>query len=73
MLKFLKSRPNFKVRRSKILISIERSCHEEYKYERPITYHLKDMANVKAFKDYIKLQGQGQEIKSFGTYRKTLS
>jgi hypothetical protein len=43
--KFLKSGSNFKVkvRRSKIVITIERSCHKKH------TYHSKDMANVKSF------------------------
>jgi hypothetical protein len=51
MLKFLKCSSNFKVkvRRSNILVPIERSCHKEYTYEIPITYHSKDMANVKVF------------------------
>ena len=35
MLKFFKSRSNFKVKvtRSKIMVQLERSCHKEYKYE----------------------------------------
>jgi hypothetical protein len=49
MLKVLKSGSNFKVTRSKILVTIERSCHKEHTYEIPITYHSKDMANVKVF------------------------
>jgi hypothetical protein len=42
---------NFKVKvtRSKHLVSIERSCHEEHTYEILITCHSKDMANVKVF------------------------
>jgi hypothetical protein len=34
--KFLKSRSNFKVKvtRSKVLVSIERSCHKELTYEK---------------------------------------
>jgi hypothetical protein len=47
MLKFLKSGSNFKVTRSKSLVPIERNTH--MKYESPITYHSKDMANVKVF------------------------
>jgi hypothetical protein len=31
MLKFLKSRSNIKVRRSKIMVPIERSCHRDMK------------------------------------------
>jgi regulation of enolase protein 1 (concanavalin A-like superfamily) len=40
MLKFLKSKSNFKVKvtRSNIMIPIERSCHKEHIYEIPITY-----------------------------------
>jgi hypothetical protein len=36
---------------SKNLVPIERSCHIEHTYETPITYHSKDMANVKVFAD----------------------
>jgi hypothetical protein len=43
------------------------------KYESPITYHSKDMANVKVFKKLVKLQGQGQEVKNVGTLGKVLS
>jgi hypothetical protein len=43
------------------------------KYESPITYHSKDMTNVKVFKKWVKLQGIGQEVKHFGTNRKALS
>jgi hypothetical protein len=47
MLKFLKSRSNVKVKvtRSKILVPID------MKYESRITYHSKDMTNVKVFAD----------------------
>jgi hypothetical protein len=38
------------------------------KYESHITFHSKDMANVKVFKKQVKLQGQGQQVKNFGTY-----
>jgi hypothetical protein len=31
------------------------------KYESPITYYSWDMAYVKVFKKYVKLQGQGHE------------
>jgi hypothetical protein len=41
------------------------------KYESPITYHSKDMANVKVYKKWVKVQGQ--EVKNFGTNRKVLS
>jgi hypothetical protein len=43
------------------------------KYESPITYHSKDMANVKVFEKWVKLQGQGHKVKKFGTNRKVLS
>jgi hypothetical protein len=61
-LKFLKSGSNFKVkvRRSKILVPIKRSCHKEHTYEiwQPyITCHSKDMTNVKVFEKWVKLQG----------------
>jgi hypothetical protein len=51
MLKFLESGSNFKVKvtRSKIMVPIESFCHKEHTYEIPITYHSKDMANVKVF------------------------
>jgi hypothetical protein len=41
------------------------------KYESPITYHSKDMANVKVFEKWVKLQGH--KVKHFGTNRKILS
>jgi hypothetical protein len=43
------------------------------KYEIPITCHSKDMANVKVFEKWIKLQGLGHKVKNFGTNRKVLS
>jgi hypothetical protein len=43
------------------------------KYESPITYHLKDKANVKVFEKWVKLQGQGHKVKNIGTNRKVLS
>ena len=43
------------------------------KYESPITYHSKDMANVKVFEKWVKLQGQDHEVKNEGTNRKVLS
>ena len=33
------------------------------KYESPITYHSKDMANVKVFEKWVKLQGQSHKVK----------
>jgi hypothetical protein len=53
MLKFSKSGSNFKVKvtRSKNLVPLESSCHKEHTHEIPITYHSKDMANVKVFAD----------------------
>jgi hypothetical protein len=41
------------------------------KYESPITCHSKDMANVKVFENWVKLQGH--TVKDFGTNRKVLS
>jgi hypothetical protein len=38
-----------------------------------ITYHSKDMAKVKVFKKWVKLQGQGHKVKHYGTIRKFLS
>jgi hypothetical protein len=43
------------------------------KYESPITRHSKDIANVKIFEKWVKLQGQGHKVKNFGTNRKVLS
>jgi hypothetical protein len=42
------------------------------KYKSPIIYHSKDMAKVKVFKKWVKLQGQGHKVKRFGTNRKVL-
>ena len=42
------------------------------KYESPITYHSKVMANVKILK-MSKGQGQGQEVKNLGINGKVLS
>jgi hypothetical protein len=39
------------------------------KYESPITRHSKDMANVKVFEKWVKLQGQDQKVKYYGTIR----
>jgi hypothetical protein len=43
------------------------------KYESLITCHSKDMANVKVFEKWVKLQGQGHKIKKVGSNRKVLS
>jgi hypothetical protein len=43
------------------------------KYESLITYHSKYTANVKVFEKWVKLQGQGREVKNYGTNRKVLS
>jgi hypothetical protein len=43
------------------------------KYESPISCHSKDRAIVKVFEKWVKLQGQGQKVKIFGTNRKVLS
>jgi hypothetical protein len=31
------------------MVAVKMSCHKEHTYEIPITYHSKDMANVKVF------------------------
>jgi hypothetical protein len=72
MLKFLKGRSNVKVRRSKILAPIKRACHirnTHMKYQSPITYHSKVIANVNVFNKYVKLQGQVHMVKNFNTSR----
>jgi hypothetical protein len=71
----LESGSNFKdkVTRSKVMIPIEKSCHKEHTYEIPITYYSKDMANVKVFKKWVNLEGQGHKVKNFGTNKKVLS
>jgi hypothetical protein len=43
------------------------------KYESPITYHSKYMANVKVFEKWVKLHSQGHKVKKFGTNGKILS
>jgi hypothetical protein len=43
------------------------------KYESPITCRSKNMANVKVFEKWVKLQGQGHKVKNFGTNGKVLS
>jgi hypothetical protein len=43
------------------------------KYESPITYHSKDMANVKVFEKWVKFQRLGHKVKNFGINRKVLS
>jgi hypothetical protein len=49
------------------------TSNKHMKYRSPITYHSKDMAKVKVFKKWIKLQGQGHKVKNYGTIRKFLS
>jgi hypothetical protein len=39
------------------------------KYESPITYHSKDMANVKVFEKWVKSQRLGHKVKNFGINR----
>jgi hypothetical protein len=41
------------------------------KYKSPISYHSKDMVNVKVFEKWVKLQGH--MVKYFGTNGKVLS
>ena len=43
------------------------------KYKSPITYHSQDMAKVIDFKKWVKLQGHGHKVKTYGTIRKFLS
>jgi hypothetical protein len=43
------------------------------KYESPITCHSKDMANVKVFEKWVKLQGQGHKVRNFGINGKVMS
>jgi hypothetical protein len=57
----------------KFMVPLESSCHMEHTYEIPITCHSKDMANIKIFEKWVKLQGQGYNVKKFGTNRKVLS
>jgi hypothetical protein len=35
------------------------------KCESLVTFHSKDMANVKVFEKWVKLQGQGHKVKNF--------
>ena len=76
-LKFLKSRSNFKVKftRSKITELCERPCHKEshMKYESPSSSDLTVMTKVKVFEKYVKLQGQGHQVKNYGMMWKVLS
>jgi hypothetical protein len=55
MLKFLKVG---QTSREKNLVPVERSCHKEHTYEIPIAYQSKDMANVKVFEKWVRLQGK---------------
>jgi hypothetical protein len=48
---------------------VTRNMH--MKYENPITYHSKDMANVKVFEKWVKFQGHN--VKNCGTKRKLFS
>jgi hypothetical protein len=58
MLKFWKVGQTLRSRsQGKKLWYQERSCHKEHINEIPITYHSKDMANVKVFEKWVKLQG----------------
>ena len=51
MLKFFKSRSNFKVKviRSKILVPMDRSCHKEYTYEKPYLLWLRSYGQGLSF------------------------
>ena len=44
---------------------VPRNTH--VKYESPITCGKKVMAKVKVFQKQVKLQGQGHEVKNYGT------
>jgi hypothetical protein len=61
---FLKSGSNLKVKvtSSKTFIPKERSCHKDHTHEIPITYHSKDMANVKVFADRQMDRQTGQKL-----------
>jgi hypothetical protein len=37
------------------------------KYKSSITYHSKDVANIKVFKKWVKRQGQSHTVKNLGT------
>jgi hypothetical protein len=50
---------------------VTRNMHTKYKS--PITYHSKDMTNVKVFGKCVKLQGQRHKVKNYGTLFKTLT
>jgi hypothetical protein len=43
------------------------------KYESPITCYSKDMAKVRVFEKWVKLQGQDHKVKKIDTNRKVLS
>jgi hypothetical protein len=43
------------------------------KYKNPFTYHSKDMATVKVFEKWVKLQGQCYKVKNYGSIKKVLS
>jgi hypothetical protein len=62
---------DFKMYGSNIKVLSQVTCH--MKYKSPITYHSKDMAKVKVFKKWVKLQGQDHKVKNYGTIRKFLS
>jgi hypothetical protein len=68
MLKVLKSGSNFKVKITQYGLAIRKT---HMKYDSNVTYHSKDMANVKVFEKWVKHQGQG--VKNYGTNRKILS
>ena len=50
---------------------ITRDIH--VKYQSSITDSSKVISNVKVFKKYVKLQGQGHNVKIVGSHRNTLS
>ena len=68
-LKLFKSRSNFKVKVKKLWYHVKGlvTRNTPAQYESPITFGKKVMAKVKVFQKYVKLQGQGHEVKNYGT------
>jgi hypothetical protein len=62
-----------KIYSSNIKVLSQGTMNTHMKYKSPITYHSKDMAEIKDFKKWIKLQGQGHKVKNYSTIRKVLS
>jgi hypothetical protein len=47
--------------------------HLYLKYQSSSTYGLKDIAQVKVFQNWVKVQDQGDKVKCLGTKRKVSS